>query len=160
MKVIFLDVDGVLNNAHTRETFEDYIFISDDKVLLLKKLIDETNARIVLSSSWRKGWRFKDGNPSCANEDVRLFNAFELRLKEYGIELMSYTGHFWHRGKEIDEWLKNWNGEKIESFVILDDMKRGEFEPNADRLVQTNISTGLTESHIAQAVELLNESEE
>lgn len=156
MKVIFLDVDGVLNNAHTRETFEDYIFVSDDKILLLRKLIDKTGAKIVLSSSWRKGWRFKDNNPSCANEDVRLFNALELKLKEYGIELMSYTGHFWHRGKEIDYWLKNWNGEKIESFTILDDMEREELEPNADHLVQTDLSTGLTETHIIQAIKLLN----
>ena len=32
MKVIFLDIDGVLNNMNTRETFEDFIFVSDDKI--------------------------------------------------------------------------------------------------------------------------------
>ena len=156
MKIIFLDIDGVLNNVRTQEMFEDYIFISDDKILLLKELIDKTGAKVVLSSSWRKGWRFKDTNPRCANEDVRLFNALELKLKEYGITLISYTGHFWNRGKEIEDWLNNWNGEKIESFVILDDMDSAEFAPNSDRLVQTDISTGLTEEKVQEAIKLLN----
>lgn len=156
MKVIFLDVDGVLNNTHTRETVEDYIFVSDDKILLLKQLIDKTDAKIVLSSSWRKGWRFKENNPHCANEDVRLFNALEFKLKEYGIELMSYTKHLWHRGKEIADWLEKWDGETIESFVILDDMNEEDLLPHSKRLVQTNISEGLTENHINQVIQMLN----
>ena len=156
MKVLFLDIDGVLNNTQTRKTFEDYIFVSDDKILLLKQIIDATDAKIVLSSSWRNGWRFKENNPSCANEDVRIFNALQMKLEEYGIKLMSYTSHLWHRGEEIDSWLKSWGGEKIDSFVILDDMERGEFEPNSHRLVQTNISTGLTESDVEAAIKLLN----
>ena len=32
MKVIFLDIDGVLNNTSTEETFEDYYFVEDEKV--------------------------------------------------------------------------------------------------------------------------------
>ena len=156
IKILFLDIDGVLNNIRTKETFEDYVFVSDEKILLLKQLVDKTDAKIVLSSSWRKGWRFKDQNSRCANEDVRLFEALKRKLSEYKIELMSYTKHFWQRGEEIDEWLKSWQGEEIESFVILDDMERHEFEPNSHRLVQTNISEGLTEKHVIMAIEMLN----
>ena len=158
MKVLFLDIDGVLNNTQTRETFEDYIFVSDDKILLLKQIIDATDAKIVLSSSWRKGWRFKDQNPACANEDVRLFKALEYKLKEFDIELISYTGHFWHRGKEIDNWLKSWDGEKIESYVILDDIPAEEFLSHASHLIQTDITEGLTVIHVKQAIKLLLKS--
>lgn len=156
MKVIFLDIDGVLNNMNTRETFEDFIFVSDDKILLLKQIVDATGAKIVLSSSWRAGWRAKDRNPRCASDDVRLFDALVYKLDEYGLALLSYTPHFWHRGKEIDSWLKTWDGETIESFVILDDMDIKEFEPNSDRLIQTDICEGLTEKHVEQAIKLLS----
>ena len=156
MKIIFLDIDGVLNSIRTRETFEDFVFVDDDKILLLKDIIAKTDAKIVLSSSWRNGWQFKDKNPRCANEDVRLFEALQRKLKEFDIELMSYTDNFWHRGKEIDTWLKNWNGENIESFVILDDMQKEEFEPNTTHLVQTDISKGLTQQNVDEAIEKLN----
>ena len=156
MKIIFLDIDGVLNNTKTRETFEDYMFVSDEKILLLKEIIDKTDAEIVLSSSWRRGWQAKDNNPRCAHDEVRLFDALELKLTEYGIRLMSYTPHLWHRGKEIESWLDAWTGEKIESFVILDDMAKEEFEPNSNRLIQTSITVGLTESHVEQAIRMLN----
>ena len=156
MKIIFLDVDGVLNNTRTTNTFEDYIFVDDDKIKLLKQIIDATNAKIVLSSSWRKGWRFKDQNPACANEDVRLFKALEYKLKEFDIELMSYTKHLWHRGKEIENWLENWEGEKIESYVILDDMPAEEFISHSTHLIQTDIAEGLTEKQVERAIKMLN----
>ncbi len=156
MKIIFLDIDGVLNNIRTRVTFENFVFVDDDKIVLLKDLVEKTNSKIVLSSSWRTGWRFKEKNPRCANEDVRLFEALQRKLGEHNLELMSYTDHCWHRGKEIDAWLKAWQGEKIEAFVILDDMPKEDFAPNTSHLVQTDISKGLTPQNVKQAIELLN----
>ena len=59
MKVIFLDIDGVLNS----DEYVDKVKKSDiqgierdidiEKVKLLKRAIDETGAKVVLSSSWR-----------------------------------------------------------------------------------------------------------
>ncbi len=159
MKIIFLDIDGVLNNTRTKETVDDFIFVEDNKILLLKEIINKTGAKIVLSSSWRKGWRFKEENPKCASVEVRLFKALELKLKSHGIELMSYTPHLWQRGEEIEIWLDEWRGEEIESFVILDDMEEGEFTPNSDRLIRTDICIGLTKRHVDLAIKLLNEKE-
>lgn len=156
MKIIFLDVDGVLNNTRTAETFEDYIFVSDEKIELLKEIVDKTDAKIVLSSSWRRGWQAKDNNPRCAHDEVRLFNAFELKLGEHGLHLMGYTPHLWHRGKEIARWLEDWTGESIESFVILDDLDKEFLKPHSNRLIQTKISEGLTKDHVEQAVSILN----
>lgn len=49
MKVIFLDFDGVMN------TFNDKI-LQDDKLALLAEIVDKTQAKIVLSTSWREHW--------------------------------------------------------------------------------------------------------
>ena len=47
ISIIFLDVDGVLNTQETNGT------IDEEKVLLLKQIIDKSGAKIVISSSWR-----------------------------------------------------------------------------------------------------------
>jgi histidinol phosphatase-like enzyme len=52
MKVIFLDIDGVLNSSHYFQTRTSKdIDIDVTRLPLLKRLIDETEANIVLSSS-------------------------------------------------------------------------------------------------------------
>ncbi|MGM9878817.1 MAG: HAD domain-containing protein [Bacilli bacterium] len=52
MKAIFLDVDGVLihQNYKNKETEN----IDEEKIKLLKKIIDETSAKIILTSNWRR----------------------------------------------------------------------------------------------------------
>src|SRR6202007_2799386 len=49
MKVLFLDVDGVLNCSTTIGVTGDA-----DKCELVRKIITETGAKIVVSSTWRK----------------------------------------------------------------------------------------------------------
>lgn len=162
MKVIFLDIDGVLNNDRTKERFEGYVFVSDDKVLLLKEIIDQTGAKIVLSSTWRRGWECKErvAEPSSSDlQDIRLFDALVNKLKEYDIELLSYTEDFGRRGEEITLWLKNWTGEPVESYAILDDMEGAEMRPHTSYLVQTGFWGGLMPKHVQKAIKLLNDEE-
>jgi hypothetical protein len=53
MKIIFLDIDGVLNCEKTPNP-RKFPYIVDRKLLArLKKLLDRTGAKVVLSSSWR-----------------------------------------------------------------------------------------------------------
>ena len=53
-KIIFLDVDGVLNNENTNARSPGgYVGVMDSKVKLLSKLVKETNADVVISSDWR-----------------------------------------------------------------------------------------------------------
>lgn len=158
MKVVFLDIDGVLNNTSTEETFEDCYFVEDEKVKLLKQLVTRTNAKLVLSSTWREGWyaRERIENPSKSFQSaIRLFEALEKKLSEYDLEFLSYTEDFGNRGEEIDLWLKNWNGEPIESFVILDDMYPEDLKLHQEKLVQTVESFGLTQEDVEKAVAML-----
>jgi hypothetical protein len=53
MKVIFLDIDGVLNCPKTPNP-RKFPYVIDKRLLArLKKLLDRTGAKVVLSSSWR-----------------------------------------------------------------------------------------------------------
>lgn len=69
MKIIFLDIDGVLNTIETfinrkkeyKETGILNVEIDEFRVQYLKQIIKETDAKIVLSSSWRHFFT-KDNN--------------------------------------------------------------------------------------------------
>ncbi|MCM1048954.1 MAG: HAD domain-containing protein [Clostridiales bacterium] len=57
IKVLFLDIDGVLNSnfwnaAHQRE-ISDVTLIDEEKIKLLALLVKRTNAKIILHSGWR-----------------------------------------------------------------------------------------------------------
>ena len=56
-KVIFLDIDGVLNSnfwndSHQRE-ISDGTLVDEDKIKILALLVKRTNAKIILHSGWR-----------------------------------------------------------------------------------------------------------
>jgi hypothetical protein len=53
MKVIFLDIDGVLNCKKTRNP-RQFPYVVDKRLLRrFNRLLDRTGAKVVLSSSWR-----------------------------------------------------------------------------------------------------------
>ncbi|MBP3534398.1 MAG: hypothetical protein J6J53_00140 [Muribaculaceae bacterium] len=57
MKLIFLDIDGVLNSYKFLQNLpEDSFGIDNTRLPILKRITDSTDAKIVLSSSWRKNW--------------------------------------------------------------------------------------------------------
>lgn len=138
MKVIFLDIDGVLI---TRETCRKGFGIVDPNcVALLNKLTDETGAVFVLSSCWRIG-----------QEVIEL----REQLIKWGVtgKLIGRTGETDDiRGKEIARWILDCPRE-IDNFVILDDDKdMGTF---MDRLVQTTFEHGLQQEHVDKIKSML-----
>lgn len=153
MKVIFLDIDGVLNSRrYDRErdpATQGNIDVT--RLPLLKRLVEETGAVIVLSSSWRRHW---DSDPA-GRDDVgaeldRVFGDAGLSVFDKTPELGGDN-----RDGEILAWLDARGGE-VERFVILDDIPFG-WGDLADRLVRTNPlkGLGLMKEHIARAAELL-----
>ena len=62
MKVLFLDVDGVLNHKLFYDNFDNiqlvhnnypYTEFDPTSISLLNKILSETNAKLVISSSWK-----------------------------------------------------------------------------------------------------------
>ena len=141
MKVIFLDVDGVLNSRQDGNSIK---LRTDSYLRLLREIVKATDAKIVLSSSWRVG-------PSKA---IRNLNN---RLAEYGLEIMDSTPLLPGsscRGDEIRQWLSD-NGQSVENFVILDD-DADMLEFTDTNLVQTDSELGLQEKDVAKCIEILN----
>ena len=141
MKVIFLDVDGVLNSAQDGYSIR---LRTDSHLKLLQRIIKETGAKIVLSSSWRIGF-----TPASRN--------LLARFKEYGLELMDCTPELPGscRGDEIRQWLtdKVYNYD-IENFVILDDeANMAEFTDK--NLVQTDTNIGLQKQNAIECIRTL-----
>lgn len=110
MKVIFLDVDGVLNSDEYFDKIKDLNIegikreIDIEKIKLLKKAIDETGAKVVLSSSWRY---------------TRNGQKLKELLLDYGIYADTTPFLQNERGLEIKQWLLD--NQSVEDFVILDD---------------------------------------
>jgi len=143
MKIIFLDIDGVLNNPKC--LCNDYRnVLKRECVKAFNKIIDETGADIVISSSWRKLFEF---------------DKLAAMLKTYGVkgDIIGTTPSIntigSQRGDEIAVWLDN-VGEEVESFVILDD--DSDMKHLSDYLVKCDTETGLTEKEVQKAIKMLN----
>lgn len=145
-RVIFLDIDGVLNcNKTTRKTMSGYTFIGNRQLKNLRHIINMTQAKVVLSSDWR----YDRDDPKCNADYLEL----EAELMRYGIQLYGFTPELpsAHRGAEIAQWLAE--HPEVSSFVILDD--RTDIEPNKDHWVQTVMSCGLGTTEADEAVKIL-----
>ena len=155
MKIIFLDIDGVLNSetyeaSRNEDCGDGYIDLS--RVKLLADIVNATGAKIVLISSLRLGW---DKKPELCGKDGKYINQC---FAKYGLSVMDKTPYFnlfTERRKEILNWLLNHHSE-VEGFVIIDDMKGGWGELS-DRVINTNPQGyGLEEEHVQKALELLS----
>lgn len=153
MKVIFLDVDGVLNCRSTEARCGHYIGIDDDKVQRLRQIVDATGAVIMLVSSWKDGWdrEYKEDQDALANYLDRKLNAAGMRI------LDKTEDNHHDRGAGILRWTE---GRPVESFVILDDCLFDYREMGLlSRLVETTEGAddgGLQDVHVQRAIEILN----
>ena len=153
MKVIMTDVDGVLNEDTTpTRTRSRIIFIDQAKLLRLKRIVDATGAKIVLSSTWR----YDRDNPQFNGDFLELQEAF----RNVGLEFFDYTPvgpTGIHRGVEIQAWLRV--RPEVTSFVILDDELYDFAEQGLlPRLVKTDFCNGgLTDAHAQEAIHMLLE---
>ena len=163
-KVIFLDIDGVLNTKWwytqmDRNTPKDkYGYAFDPKAVAnLRRIVEETGAIIVISSSWKcmglsqmeEMWDVRNlpgkivGITPNSVSDELLVNADIDSIELFHI-----------RGEEIKEWLTR-HGKHVSHYVIIDDMDNMLPEQQSV-FVQTNPEVGLTEDDANKAIVILN----
>lgn len=152
MKVIFLDVDGVLNCVSSTSKCGPFVGIDGKKVKLLRKIIEETGAVIVLSSTWKDNWERVDKE----NQDYSA-DYLDRKLKREMLRIFDKTqDEGENRGEGILRWMKN---REVEKFIILDDNVYDFKEQGlSSRHIQTefyNEEGGINESHVDLAIEML-----
>lgn len=169
MRIIFLDVDGELTYSNYKN--EDTANIDIKKVKLLKEICDKTDAKIVISSSWRGS---EDYTP-------KIYHVLREILSKNNIEVLGDTPYLkaeiigddseiitlkenldikckygTGRAAEIQKWI---NEHEVESFVILDDedWQWSEYGYENNWIQPTWFGEGgLKREHVDMAINILN----
>ena len=175
MKVLFLDIDGVLNSENwfayriycvknnmvnilmnfvdtdDRNIKHKLTMLDDRAIANLNRIIEETGCKVVLSSSWRS-----------SIESENIFTQNLLKLKGFKYEFYDVTPRLWfsdfsiRRGEEINFWLdKESEKHEIESFVILDD-DSDMLPEQMNNFIHIDRQVGLTDRDVLTAIEILN----
>ena len=175
MKVLFLDIDGVLNSENwfayriycvknnmvnilmnfvdtdDRNIKHKLTMLDDRAIANLNRIIEETGCKVVLSSSWRS-----------SIESENIFTQNLLKLKGFKYELYDVTPRLWfndfsiRRGEEIKLWMdKESEKNEIESFVILDD-DSDILPEQMNNFIHIDGQVGLTDRDVFTAIEILN----
>lgn len=148
MKVLFLDIDGVLNSKRTLVAFDAYPHSFDGRdmerfdhvaINLVRRLCDVTGCSIVLSSDWRL---------CCTVHEAA--NALDLPIMG-ATPLLRGT-----RGLEINAWLSE--HPEVETYAIVDD-NNGMLESQMSRFVKTDEEFGLTLRDYADLKRILGAAE-
>jgi len=161
MKILFLDIDGVLNNVITQTEIyhkgvrlpgsinpnELYPEFDVECVANLNEVILKTGAKIVISSMWRTLF------------ENYSYLADYLHFRGVVGEIIGITPNHqqpgtYGRGGEIQEWMNENPDIEIESFVIIDDCD--DMDHLMPFLVQTNFSEGIARRHAKRAIEVLS----
>lgn len=153
-KIIFLDIDGVLNCASEYGTYKKHLpnipgywFHVPELIERFNKIIDATNAKIVVSSTWRLGQTL---------EEMRLIlSAMGVKGDVIGLTPTFDTAYS-VRGNEIKSWIDSNVGRgQFQNYVIIDDDSDMLYWQK-DNFVNTNGQVGLTDRDAMKAIRILN----
>jgi hypothetical protein len=150
MKVIFLDIDGVLN-GHEIDQDTGHCWIHAALALRLNRIIKATGAKLVISSAWRY----------MVHCEAMTMRGFEYMLRTHKIsgDVIGVTVRDEEtpsRGDQIKRWLAE--HPEVTSYVILDDEPDGMTIGDV-RFVKTDGSRGLSEADMEDAIVWLNDAE-
>lgn len=135
-KILFLDIDGVLNSRRSLVAFDSYPhsfgaadmeFFDKVAIALVRRLCEVTNCSVVLSSDWRY-----DGE--CGAHEAA--NGLDLPIIDVTPMLLQSS-----RGQEIAAWLSE--HPDVTTYAIVDDMATMLPSQQA-RFVQTDELCGLS----------------
>lgn len=159
MKVLFLDIDGVLNNYNWFSTpdykklqkqYKDVDYATrmrythiDPKCFanlnFLLKSVPEL--KIVLSSTWRIADITRDA-----------FNLLGKDIDNFNVRFLGYTDVLKSRGQEIQKWLDR---HPADAFVIIDDNR--DMEHLTHKLMRIDGINGLSKQDVQAAIAILNQ---
>lgn len=136
-KILFLDVDGVLNSWKTGGRYA----LKRSCLKRLQKIVEETNCEIVLSSTWRR-------DEYALKRLRRVLNYRNIVIEDCTIYIPSGP-----RGLEIAEWIKRNN---VDKYAILDD-DSDMLDEQLRCFFQTDGEVGLSDTITYRVIYHLNE---
>ena len=151
MKVIFLDFDGVITTYSTKWN------ISLRHVKRVKKICDETGAKLVISSSWRHENVQKTidgiiGKTKLCPRNKMLYwlidNIYDI-TPWFSDKKYNGTG----RGGEIQTWLDK--HPEVDNYVIIDD-ETDMLDEQIFNFVQTDWTFGIQDREVKLCIDILN----
>jgi hypothetical protein len=151
MKVIFLDIDGVLNRGGFSSVAQSSSF-DGAAVQRLNGVLAATGARLVLSSSWR--YVILDGTMNLAG--------FEFLMRTHGLAKGALFDHtcadevIAERGAQIRRWLTE---HPVEAWAAVDDQRLQLGRGEEWRHVRTDPTRGLTDEDAARLAAILDASQ-
>lgn len=152
MKVIFLDIDGVMVSQRSVQLMNVPILKRDMGLSYLARrnlraLVRQTNARIVITSSWRGGGEMYEAIKRClARNNTPVYDETPV--------LDLWTDD---RSDEIAAWLAS---HPTQRYVVLDDSPCFDHrEEVRQHWVQVNYTTGLSLANVRAALPFLNDDE-
>lgn len=165
VKILFLDIDGVLNCTDVvdkKPSNDERVYgLNPDLVNNLKKVVDATGCRIVVSSSWRHHLDYAPFQPKRKWRNVLAemigYDASRLFI---GSTPRGNTGK---RGDEILAWILE-NKDEYGAYqsgpmrICVVDDEIGDIICNIDRrnVVKTDMRKGLTEEDADRIIGILN----
>lgn len=157
MKVVFLDIDGVLNSIqshlyHEYRQQENHHALCPIATSNLSWLVRTHDLEIVISSTWRKYHETE-----WIKEHLETYSIPGEKIR--GITPILHgpnKGTYVDRGLEIAKFMEVWHSkgfDHIEKFVIIDD--NSDMAHLKDNLVQTNPLHGLTVKDLIKCQDIL-----
>jgi hypothetical protein len=163
MKIIFLDIDNVLNSDVYTESemykqatagmsdakimlVAHHLHLDPDALKLINDLVNRSGAEVVLSSTWRTKYspaevtKMMQGRGATFTVTASTPDLTRGRMSRYV-----------SRGAEISAYLRGYDVKP--EYVILDD--RYDMDHHKEHLVQTEMKYGLTKEHVEKALEIL-----
>lgn len=139
MKVLFVDIDGVVNNVNTFKKYPEALFPIDPYMaFLVGKILLDTGAVAVLSSAWR----YDEGSKEVVRKRVCDF-----------VDITPMNKGMSSRGTEIKEWLDAHH--EVTKYAILDD-NSDMLQEQLPNFFKCPWDTGLTDEIAAQVIKHLS----
>ena len=161
MKVLFLDIDGVLNSLDwykNRKHICNRDWINEFDPAAVKRLIyiiEKTGVELVLSSTWRRFHTLDEISSYLSNVSDK--NQDWWRRKFIGITPKIYKNIYEPilRGNEINTWLTTYTTKKpVRKYVIVDD-DSDMLEEQKPYFIKINHDFGLTDNDVELIINIL-----
>jgi hypothetical protein len=156
-KIIFLDIDGVLNSEESYKQIGTYKVFSPKSLNALERILKVSGAKIVISSAWRYSHTTQEMQDMLAGFGVTCEVIGEtpstgpIYFESDDTDIIQPI--YPTRGKEIKAWLDE-NTHGPIHFVIIDDIS--DMDELSSHLVQTSFEKGLGPEHVGPALEKLD----